>query len=49
MSVSLCSFLVVDGACSELEGGCLYLGCDCVGLEHEGIGEDGIPYVSDFP
>ncbi len=48
MSVSFGSFLVVDGACSELECGCLDFACDCVGMEHEAIGEGGIPLGSDF-
>ncbi len=38
----------MDGACSELECGCLDFGCDSVGVEHEAIGEGGIPYGSDF-
>jgi hypothetical protein len=46
--ISFGSFLVVDGACSELECCCLDCGCDCVGMEHEAIGEGGIPYGSDF-
>ncbi len=33
---------------SELECGCLDFGCDCVGMEHEAIGEGEIPYGSDF-
>jgi hypothetical protein len=48
VSVSLGSFLVVDGACSELECGCLDFGCNCVRVEHEAIGEGGVPYGSDF-
>ncbi len=32
---------VVDGAYSELQCGCLNLGCNCVGVEHEAIGEGG--------
>ncbi len=47
MSVSFGSFLVVDGACSELECGCLDFGCYCVGVEHEAIGEGGVPYGSE--
>ena len=48
MSVSFGSFLVVDCACSELECGCLDFGCNCVRVEHEAIGEGGVPYDSDF-
>ena len=42
------SHVVVYGACPELECGCLHLGCDCVGLEHETIGEGRVPYGSDL-
>ncbi len=38
----------MDGACSELECGCLDFGCDCVRVEHEAIREGGVPYGSDF-